>query len=93
MIDAVWSPYTADERAPWNLRRVVHLHRRAGFAGTWSEMQRDLKEGPVASVDRLLAGQASLVSPPDFASIADLLADSAVAAGEINRLKAWCFTA
>jgi len=91
MIDAVWSPYTADERAPWNLRRVVHLHRRAGFAGTWSEMQRDLKEGPVASVDRLLAGQASLVSPPDFASIADLLADSAVAAGEINRLKAWWF--
>jgi len=91
MNEAVWSPYTPDEQAPWNLRRVVHLHRRAGFAGTWSEVQRDLKEGPAASVDRLLAGQASLVSPPDFAATADLLADSAVAAGDINRLKAWWF--
>ena len=32
-----------DEKAPWNLRRVVHLHRRAGFAATWDELQRDLK--------------------------------------------------
>jgi uncharacterized protein (DUF1800 family) len=74
---------------PWNLRRVVHLHRRAGFGATWDELQRDLKDGPAASVERLLTGKAGMHSPPEFESTANLLADSAVAAGEIGRLKAW----
>jgi hypothetical protein len=52
-----WAPYEPDERAPWNLQRVVHLHARAGFAATWDEIQRDLKDGPAASIDRLLSGQ------------------------------------
>ena len=42
--------------APWDLRRVVHLHRRAGFAATWAEIQRDLKDGPEASIERVLTG-------------------------------------
>jgi uncharacterized protein (DUF1800 family) len=86
-----WAPYTPDSKLPWNLRRVVHLHRRAGFAATWEELQRDLKDGPSASIDRLLAGQASITVPPQFATIADLLADSAVASGDMGRLKAWWF--
>lgn len=24
-----WSPYTRDDETPWELRRVVHLHRCA----------------------------------------------------------------
>ena len=47
-----WHPYTPSKETPWDLRRVVHLHRRAGFAATWSEIQRDLKDGPAASIDR-----------------------------------------
>src|SRR5439155_23251290 len=86
-----WARYVLSERAPWNLRRVVHLHRRAGFAATWEELQRDLKDGPAASVDRLLAGQANTHAPAEFAATADLLADAAVAAGDIGRLKAWWF--
>jgi uncharacterized protein (DUF1800 family) len=86
-----WASYTPDEKAPWNLRRVVHLHRRAGFAATWDELQRDLKDGPAASVDRLLSGKANAYAPTEFAATADLLADSAVAAGDIGRLKAWWF--
>jgi uncharacterized protein (DUF1800 family) len=85
-----WAPYVPDSKTPWTLRRVVHLHRRAAFAGTWDELQRDLRDGPAASVDRLLDGKAS-AAPSDFASTADLLADAAVAGGEINRLKAWWF--
>ena len=42
-----WPPYTPTKEAPWDLRRVVHLHRRAGFAASWVAIQRDLK----ASVD------------------------------------------
>src|SRR5262245_13577954 len=87
-----WVAYAPDARAPWDLRRVVHLHRRAGFAATWDELQRDLKDGPVASVDRLLSGKANPASPSDFASTAALLADSAVASADIGRLKAcWLY--
>src|SRR5207237_5994371 len=70
-------------------RRVVHLHRRAGFAASWDELQRDLADGPVKSVERLLKGSAGPHTPGDFAATADLLGDSAVAAGGIGRLKAW----
>ncbi len=52
-----WSLYRPHAEAPWNLRRVVHLHRRAGFAATWSELQRDLKDGPDAAINRLLKGE------------------------------------
>ena len=54
--DTIWAPYTPDDKMPWDLPRVAHLHRRAGFAATWSEIQRDLKDGPEASIDRLLSG-------------------------------------
>ncbi|HEY7427079.1 MAG TPA: DUF1800 domain-containing protein [Gemmataceae bacterium] len=85
-----WAPYTPDERMPWNLQRVVHLHRRAGFAAAWSEIQRDLKDGPRASIDRLLAGKARGQSvPADFERVSGLLADAAVSAGDPARLKAW----
>ncbi len=29
-----WAGYVPSDRLPWNLRRVVHLHRRGGFAAT-----------------------------------------------------------
>src|SRR6516165_8223867 len=88
---AAWAPYVPTKEAPWNLRRVVHLHRRAGFAATWQEIQRDLKDGPARSLDRVLKGAAASHTPVDFAATAKLLADSAVAADEIGRLKAWWF--
>ncbi len=83
-------PLLADAQAPWDLRRVVHLHRRAGFAATWDELQRDLKDGPDASIDRLLNSTSRIRGvPDDFESIAALLADAAVAADDPARLKAW----
>jgi uncharacterized protein (DUF1800 family) len=85
-----WTAYKPSQDAPWNLRRVVHLHRRAGFAATWSEIQRDLKDGPQASIDRLLAGKARSQGVPDnFERIADLLGDRAVAEADPGHLKAW----
>jgi uncharacterized protein (DUF1800 family) len=85
-----WIAYVPTEQAPWDLHRVVHLHRRAGFAATWSEIQRDLHDGPRASIDRLLAGQAYTAGVPEqFAEIANLLADRAVTSQDPTRLKAW----
>jgi uncharacterized protein (DUF1800 family) len=86
----LWAPYVPDGKMPWDLRRVVHLHRRAGFAATWGEIQRDLKDGPKESIDRVLAGKSRSASvPPDFERVAALLADAAVSAGDPARLKAW----
>jgi uncharacterized protein (DUF1800 family) len=86
----LWATYAPDDEMPWNLQRVVHLHRRAGFAATWSEIQRDLKDGPKISIDRLLSGKTrSQFVPQDFDRVAALLADAAVSAGEPARLKAW----
>src|SRR5215204_3162895 len=87
----LWAPYAPDAKQPWDAKRVVHLHRRAGFAATWAELQRDLKDGPAAAVDRLLAGKAGLHSPAEFESTSTLLGDAAVAANEPARLKAWWF--
>jgi len=85
-----WTPYTPDDKAPWNLRRVVHLHHRAGFAATWSEIERDLKEGPKASVDRVLTGKTAMQGVPEnFADTATLLGESAAASRDPARLKAW----
>jgi uncharacterized protein (DUF1800 family) len=86
----LWAPYVPDDATPWDLRRVVHLHRRAGFAATWDEIRRDLNDGPETSINRLLEGTSrSCGIPAEFAAFADRLADRAVAAPASNRLKGW----
>jgi uncharacterized protein (DUF1800 family) len=54
-IEEYWPPYAPSPQAPWNRRRVVHLHRRASWGATWREIERDLAEGPAAALDRLLS--------------------------------------
>ena len=85
---AGWDRYVPGPDDPWNPARVVHLHRRAGFAATWRELQRDLSSGPDASIDRLLSATARAEGvPADFAAIADKLVESG--SKDIGRLKAW----
>ena len=93
-VDRPWARYEPTPDATWNLRRVVHLHRRVGFAATWAEIQRDLAEGPEASISRLLEGNArppGAPEPDEFERIATVLADAAVASDDIGRLRAWWF--
>ena len=88
--NAPWAPYTPDASAPWDARRVVHLHRRAGFGATWGEVRRDLRDGPEASVARVLAGKPRAYAvPASFEPTSTLLGDAAVASRDPNRLKAW----
>jgi uncharacterized protein (DUF1800 family) len=87
---AVWTPYEPNDAAPWNLRRVAHLHRRAGFAAPREVVERDLQGGSQAAIDRLLAGeQHDKTVPDDFEALAGTIGDAAVASGNIQRLKAW----
>jgi uncharacterized protein (DUF1800 family) len=91
MPENLWAAYTPDEKIPWTLPRVAHLHRRAAFAGTWDELQRDLADGPDNAVGRLLEGKANLHPAKEFDKTSALLFDAAVTQGEIGRLKAGWF--
>jgi uncharacterized protein (DUF1800 family) len=52
-----WAPFEPTAARPWNARSVAHLHRRAGFAAPWPVLERDLRAGPSASIERLLNGE------------------------------------
>jgi hypothetical protein len=89
-----WECYEPSSEAPWDLRRVVHLHRRAGFAASWAELQRDLADGPMPSINRLLEGKcrpAGAPEPDDFERTATVLGEAATASSDPGRLKAWWF--
>ena len=83
-------PLRTGGRTPWDLARVAHLHRRAGFAAPWSILQRDLADGPAASVDRLLDGEPTSVngqSAADFAAMLDDMAGQLAPGANLTRLQ------
>jgi uncharacterized protein (DUF1800 family) len=85
-----WAIYRPSEKAPWNLGRVVHLHRCAGFGAPWKDLQRDLRDGVDSSVDRLLHGKSREDSVPTrFADLSAMAADAAITTNDPERLKAW----
>jgi uncharacterized protein (DUF1800 family) len=49
-----WSAYRPDAGHPWNLCWAGHLYRRAGFGGSWKQLQQSLADGPERSVEQLL---------------------------------------
>lgn len=85
-----WSPYKPNDAAPWDLQRVVHLHRRTAFGAAWSEIDRDLHDGPEPAVTRLIEGHSRLEGVPEgFDSLATIIGQAAVDSGSAERLKAW----
>src|SRR5262245_24180068 len=90
MSHSQWSAYRPSASAPWDLARAWTLRRRAGFAATWDELQRDLESGPDVAVDRVLDGTGRIQGIlAAFATTADLLGDAAASGGDIHRLQAW----
>jgi uncharacterized protein (DUF1800 family) len=57
-----WAPYKPDAKRPWDLRRVGHLLRRAGFGANWGQLQEALRDGPERAVDKLLRPQADVAA-------------------------------
>jgi uncharacterized protein (DUF1800 family) len=91
---STWTP-TPDE--PWDLVRVAHLHRRAGFTPDWKTIQQSLRDGYQESIDRLLGhklGEPADHEPMDkseaqFEQLAMTIGDAAVGANNADRLRAW----
>ncbi|MCA9139901.1 MAG: DUF1800 domain-containing protein [Planctomycetales bacterium] len=85
-----WERYAPTEAMPWNERRVIHLYRRAAFGATWAQVQRDLRDGPDAAIDRLIAGRTHVASQKtDFESLSQRLGRDAVTSRRVDRLKSW----
>lgn len=84
-----WHLYKPDSSQPWNLARVVHLHRRIAFGATIAEQQRDLVEGPQAAVTRLLERTARQDTPAAFDELANVIGNAAADSPNPDRLKAW----
>src|SRR5262245_34993876 len=84
--EGAWAPYEPTPADPWDLGKVAHLHRRAGFGATRAELLRDLDEGPKAAVDRLLAPR-----PPagEEKQVLDSLRQGVLDSNDAERLKAW----
>src|SRR5438445_6851058 len=63
-----WEPYKPSAESPWDIRKVGHLYRRAGFGAILEEKSGDkfmfwapsleegLKAGPDKAIDQLLQG-------------------------------------
>jgi uncharacterized protein (DUF1800 family) len=51
-----WQPYRPSSEAPWDIRRVGHLYRRAAFGANWKELHNGVKAGPEAVLARLFSG-------------------------------------
>ncbi len=83
-----WARWKPTKEQPWNLKRVVHLHRRAGFGATWAEIQRDINDGPDAAIDRVLRGIVDS-KPARFPPLIQGIGDAAVGSNNPERLKAW----
>jgi uncharacterized protein (DUF1800 family) len=81
-----WAPFQPTAQEAWDLAKVAHLHRRAGFGATWSELQRDVQAGPAASVDRLLNPPAATT---EETQILDGLRQGVLSSNDSERLKAW----
>jgi uncharacterized protein (DUF1800 family) len=78
-----WSAYAPTDANPWNLAKVAHLHRRAGFRAPWNTLKRDLAEGPEASINRLLHGE----DAERFDAEMDAMAARFAASGNLKRLQ------
>ena len=79
-----WARYEPTPDDPWDLRKVAHLHRRAGFGATRAELLSDLEAGPEASVDRLFR---PTPLPPEEAEAIDGLRQTARSSSNLDLLK------
>jgi hypothetical protein len=91
MKNGPWAPFEPTLNEPWDLAKAAHLHRRAGFGATRGELQRDMKEGVTASVDRLLRPGPQ---NDDYKQIVDILRQGVLSLDDgnslkVSRLKTW----
>jgi uncharacterized protein (DUF1800 family) len=52
-----WHEYTPSSTNPWTLQKAGHLYRRAAFGATHAQLEQAVKDGPKATITKLLKGE------------------------------------
>jgi uncharacterized protein (DUF1800 family) len=90
-----WAPFEPSAAQPWDRARVAHLQRRAGFAAPWPVLERDLREGPSASIERLLKGESNSADgtpAAEFESTLDAMSAALAPSAALARIQAvWLY--
>jgi uncharacterized protein (DUF1800 family) len=81
-----WQPYKPSANSPWDIRKVGHLYRRAGFGATWGELESGLRAGPEKAIDQLLQGGPG---QEKFDRLTEPLAKSAAQSNDDQQARAW----
>lgn len=81
-----WARYEPSNEQPWNVEWAAHLYRRGAFAANWEQLQQAVKEGPAATLDRLLEGGPETES---FQQQAEAGLKPLIATGNVDHLPAW----
>ena len=81
-----WQPYKPSADSPWDIRKVGHLYRRAGFGATWGELESGVKAGPDKAIDQLLQGGPK---QDEFDGRTKLIAKSAADSNNDQQAQAW----
>jgi uncharacterized protein (DUF1800 family) len=84
-----WAAYRPSMEAPWDVRRVGHLYRRAGFGATSPDLEAGLKNGPEKTLQALLVGGPGL---DDFDRRMKPLADVIGRTNNAVQLRSWWLT-
>src|SRR5262249_39104748 len=86
---SAWEPYQPTAAMPWDLKRAVHLHRRAGFAAPWPVLQQDLADGPQLAIERVLNTSQRDPAHDPAETMSRTIGDAAAGSDNPVRLKAW----
>jgi len=71
-----WERYRPGTEAPWDLKAVGHLYRRAAFGASLEEMQTALRDGPDRTITALLEGRADVQADELWTMMSRSLADA-----------------
>jgi uncharacterized protein (DUF1800 family) len=81
-----WERHQPSSEAPWDMKKVGHLYRRAGFGATAAELEAALKAGPDKTIESLLKGGAG---QEEFEQLTLSLAQSIGRSNNAAQLPAW----
>ena len=87
-LNSPWQPYKPTPSNPWDVRKVGHLYRRAGFGATHAELEAGVADGHQKTLERLLSGKPE---SEDFTRTSEFMASeqSMPPGAPLPRLSAW----
>ncbi|VTR95740.1 Uncharacterized protein OS=Singulisphaera acidiphila (strain ATCC BAA-1392 / DSM 18658 / VKM B-2454 / MOB10) GN=Sinac_7507 PE=4 SV=1: DUF1800 [Gemmata massiliana] len=83
----VWKPWVPTAANPWDRKWAAHLYRRAAFGTSAADLDRAVKDGPVKTLDQLLAGQSNAAEM--VPTLTDVGKVAAARDGDGTQLRGW----